>query len=71
MLNTIGLLIVLLFVIFDIIFGKLSPGNLVTAFLLVKNIYDPIILISRYVTEMTSASVSLSRVFELEPIEVE
>lgn len=70
-LNTIGLLVVLFFVIQGIISGKFSPGNLVTAFLLVKNIYDPIILISRYVTEMTSASVSLSRVFELEPIEDE
>lgn len=70
-LNTAGLLLVLFLVIQGIVSGKFSPGNLVMAFLLVNNIYDPIILISRYVTEMTSASVSLSRVFELEPIEVE
>ncbi len=70
-LNTAGLLMVLFLVIQGIISGKFSPGNLVTAFLLVKNIYDPIILISRYITEITSASVSLSRVFELEPTGVE
>lgn len=65
LINTIITTIVIFLVYKSIVSDTSTAGNILVAFTYIKKIYSPIVLISRFSTDLSRADASLSRVFDL------